>query len=89
MQLAPETVQRQEERRREIPCLVSPLASMTSASASPSGCTHPDISHQGSLGQMDSMHHPLWTQRQGDTGSGRALREEAAHMVSLLSTVEP
>lgn len=89
MQLASETVPRQEERRRETPCLVSPPASMTSASASPSGCTHPDTSHQGSLGQMDSMRHPLQTQRQGDTEPGRALREEAARMVSLLSTAEP
>ena len=77
-----------EERRRERPCLVSPPAIMTSASASPSGCTHLDASHQGSLGQMDSMHHPLRTQQQADTGSGRARRGEAAHMLSLLSTVE-
>ena len=88
MQLPLETVPSEEERRREIPCLVSPPAIMTSASASPSGYTHPDTSHQGSLGQMDSMHHPLRTQQQGDTGSGRAYRGEAAHMLSLLSTVE-
>lgn len=88
MQLPLETVPSQEERRREIPCLVSPPAIMTSASASLHGCTHLDTSHQGNLGQMDSMHHPLRTQQQGDTGSGRAHRGEAAHIVSLLSAVE-